>query len=109
MSIRQRAMKMGIILLVLLVVAGVCLLFTGHDAVVQAMKIKSGILTAEQVKVSFNSVSGKLQKEAVQESQEVKKGDVLLVLDSTDVDLNIEKLQAQIGQLLPREPLHNSV
>jgi HlyD family secretion protein len=99
MSIRQRAMKMGIILLVLLVVAGLCLLFTGHDAVVQAMKIKSGILTAEQVKVSFNSVSGKLQKEAVQEAQEVKKGDVLLVLDSTDVDLNIEKLQAQIGQL----------
>ena len=99
MSIRQRAMKMGIILLVLLVVAGLWLLFTGHDAVVQAMKIKSGILTAEQVKVSFNSVSGKLQKEAVQEAQEVKKGDVLLVLDSTDVDLNIEKLQAQIGQL----------
>ena len=99
MSIRQRAMKMGTILLVLLVVAGVFLLFTGHDAVVQAMKIKSGILTAEQVKVSFNSVSGKLQKEAVKEAQEVKKGDVLLVLDSTDVDLNIEKLQAQIRQL----------
>ena len=99
MSIRQRAQKMGIILLVLLIISGIFLLFTGHDAVVMAMKKKSGILTAEQVKVSFNSVGGKLTKEAVKEAQEVKKGDVLLVLDSTDVDLTIEKLQAQIGQL----------
>lgn len=99
MSIRQRAQKMGIILLVLLIISGIFLLFTGHDAVVMAMKKKSGILTAEQVKVSFNSVGGKLDKEAVKEAQEVKKGDVLLVLDSTDVDLTIEKLQAQIGQL----------
>jgi HlyD family secretion protein len=58
MSIRQRAQKMGIILLVLLIISGIFLLFTGHDAVVMAMKKKSGILTAEQVKVSFNSVGG---------------------------------------------------
>ena len=68
MSIRQRAMKMGIILLVLLVVAGLCLLFTGVTMPWSRHENKSGILTAEQVKVSFNSVSGKAAKEAVQGS-----------------------------------------
>lgn len=99
MNVHQRATKMGLIFLALLVISGFLLCFKGHDAVVLATKKKSGILTAEQVKVSFNSVGGKLQTEAVKEAQEVKKGDILLVLDSTDVDLTIEKLQAQIKQL----------
>lgn len=60
---------------------------------------KDGILTAEQVKVSFQSVSGKMVNEAVQESQEVKAGDILIQLDSTDVDLDIAKTRAQIAQL----------
>jgi HlyD family secretion protein len=37
--------------------------------------------------------------EAVEESQEVKKGDILMELDSTDVDLSIAKTTAQIAQL----------
>ncbi len=99
MNIQQRSIKIGLFFLALLVLSGIFLCFNGHDAIALATKKKAGILTAEQVKVSFNSVGGNLAQEAVQEAQEVKKGDVLLVLDSTDVDLNIEKLQAQIGQL----------
>ena len=99
MDIHKQTLKMGSILIALLVISGLFLLYNGHDAVVLAMKKKAGILTAEQIKVSFNSVSGKLQEEKVKEAQEVKKGDILLVLDSTDVDLNIKKLTAQISQL----------
>lgn len=74
-------------------------MYRGNDAVAQGIANKDGILTAEQVKVSFQSVSGKMVNEAVQESQEVKAGDILMQLDSTDVDLDIAKTQAQIAQL----------
>lgn len=37
--------------------------------------------------------------EVVKEGDIVKKGDVLMVLDSTDIDLSIEKTVAQIAQL----------
>lgn len=37
--------------------------------------------------------------EAVKEAQEVKQGDVVMELDSTDVDLAMEKLDAQIAQM----------
>lgn len=99
MDVRKKALRMGVILLLLFVAGGLLLMYNRNDAVVLAMKKKDGILTAEQVKVAFNSVSGKLEKEAVKEADEVKKGDVLMVLDSTDVDLSIEKTTAQIAQL----------
>jgi len=99
MSANKKAMKIGIIFVLLLIVSGCLLMYKGNDAVAMAVKKKDGILTAEQVKVSFDSVSGRLVNEAVKESQQVKKGDILMVLDSTDVDLSIEKTAAQIGQL----------
>ena len=37
--------------------------------------------------------------EVVKGGDIVKKGDVLMVLDSTDIDLSIEKTVAQIAQL----------
>jgi Multidrug resistance efflux pump len=90
---------MGIIFLTLLFVGGGLLIFMGHDAVTLATEKKEGILTAEQVKISFENIGGRLVKEVVQESQEVKCGDILMVLDSTDIDLSIERLQAQINQV----------
>ncbi|MBQ6712313.1 MAG: biotin/lipoyl-binding protein [Selenomonadales bacterium] len=62
-------------------------------------KEREGILTAEQVQVAFQNVGGKLTEEHVIESQYVKKGDILMVLDSTDTDLAIEKAEAQLAQL----------
>lgn len=98
MDFQKKSIRVGVLFLGLLCVAGLLLLYEGNDAVALALKKKEGILTAEQVRVSFDSVSGRMIDEAVQEAQEVKRGDVLMVLDSTDVDLSIAKLQKQIAQ-----------
>ena len=95
----KRAWRLGLFFIGILLAGGVLLMYKGNDAVAQGIANKDGILTAEQVKVSFQSVSGKMVNEAVQESQEVKAGDILMQLDSTDVDLDIAKTQAQIAQL----------
>ena len=97
--LKNKPLQIGSALLVLLIVGGVLLVLKGHDAVALAIEKKAGVLTAEEVKLSFENVGGRLVDELVKESQEVKKGDVLMVLDSTDVDLSIERLQAQINQI----------
>lgn len=71
----------------------------GKDSISMNQKEREGILTAEQVQVAFQNVGGKLTEEHVIESQYVKKGDILMVLDSTDTDLAIEKAEAQLAQL----------
>lgn len=99
MDLQKKSVKFGIAGIVVLIAAGILLMYTGNDAVALALEKKEGILTAEQVKVSFDSVSGRIVSENVKEAQEVKKGDVLMVLDSKDVDLSIEKTKAQIAQM----------
>ena len=95
----KKANQVGIIFIVILIVSGFTLMYRGNDAVVLATEKKEGILTAEQIKVSFNSVSGRMVNEAVIEGQHVNRDDVIMELDSTDTDLAIEKLIAQIAQL----------
>ena len=99
MNTRQKALRTGAIFIAVLIVAGLLLLYKGNDAVAIGMEKKEGILTAEQVKMSFDSVSGRLLKEAVKEGDTVKAGDVIMELDSTDTDLSIERTKAQIAQL----------
>ena len=99
MNAKQKAERTGIIFLVLLIVSGAVLLYRGNDAVALGVAKKEGILTAEQVKMSFDSVSGRLLHQAVQEGDTVKKGDVIMELDATDTDLAIKKTKAQIAQL----------
>jgi len=99
MKLKEKSLRMGIIFLLLLFIGGGVLIFTGHDAVTMAAEKKDGILTAEQVKMAFENIGGHLVTEMVQESQEVKKGDILMVLDSTDIDLSIERLQTQMNQM----------
>ena len=95
----NKAARLGIIFIALLIVSGVVLMYRGNDAVVLATEKKEGILTAEQIKLAFDSVSGRMINEAVVEGQRVKAGDVIMVLDPTDTELAIEKLKAQIAQL----------
>ncbi|MBQ9477968.1 MAG: biotin/lipoyl-binding protein, partial [Selenomonadaceae bacterium] len=95
----NKAARLGIIFIALLIVSGVVLMYKGNDAVVLATEKKEGILTAEQIKLAFDSVSGRMINEAVVEGQRVKAGDVIMVLDPTDTELAIEKLKAQIAQL----------
>ena len=99
MDKKRKANKFNILFVALIVIAGLLLMYTGNDALVLATEKKEGILTAEQVQVSFDSVGGRLVNEAVKEAQEVRKGEVLMVLDSTDIDLSIQQLEAQLAQL----------
>lgn len=99
MNTRQKAVRAGIVFIALLFLGGLALMYKGNDALALATEKKEGILTAEQVKMSFDSVSGRLIKEHVKEGDFVKKGDVIMELDSTDTDLSIEKLKAQIAQM----------
>ena len=99
MGARRKAIRAGIFFIALLIVSGVVLMYRGNDAVILATQKKDGILTAEQVKLSFDSVGGRLINEAVREGQEVKAGQIVMELDATDTDLAIEKLKAQIAQL----------
>ena len=95
----NKAARLGIIFIALLIISGVVLMYRGNDAVVLATEKKEGILTAEQIKLAFDSVSGRMINEAVIEGQHVRAGDVIMVLDPTDTDLSIEKLKAQLAQL----------
>ncbi len=99
MGSRKKAARLGIIFIALLIISGIVLMYRGNDAVILATEKKEGILTAEQIKLSFDSVGGRMINEAVKEGQEVKSGELLMEIDPTDTDLAIEKLKAQIAGL----------
>ena len=99
MGPKNRAKRVGIVFIVLFIIAGLVLMYTGNDAVVLAVRQKEGILTAEQVKMSFDSVSGRLVREAVQEGDEVKAGDIIMELDATDNTLALARIDAQLAQI----------
>lgn len=96
---KNKATRGGMIFLALLIISGIILMYRGNDAVFLGREVKDGILTAEQIKLSFDSVGGRMVNEAVREGQEVHAGDVIMELDPTDTDLSIAKLRAQIAQL----------
>ena len=98
MEPKKKAAKVGIIFIVILIVSGIVLMYRGNDAVFLATEKKDAILTAEQIKLSFDSVGGRMINEGVKEGQEVKAGDLIMELDPTDTNLSIEKLTAQIAQ-----------
>ena len=75
------------------------LMSKGHDAVANSREHKASILTAEQINLAFQGVSGRITKVWVQEEQRVKKGDVLMMIDPTDTELQMDKLKANIAQL----------
>lgn len=81
----------------LLIISSTLIYFGSRgDATTIAKSIKSGVLTADTVDVSFENVGGILIKRDIEESQIVKKGDVLMVLDDTDTAISIERTKATI-------------
>jgi len=96
---QSKANRAGIIFILILIASGIILMYRGNDATILAVEKKEGILTAEQIKLSFDSVSGRMINEAVKEGQQVRAGDLIMELDPTDTNLSIEKLKAQISQL----------
>lgn len=99
MNARQKAERTGLLFLALLLIGGAVLTYRGNDAVALGAAEKEGILTAEQVKMAFHSVSGRLVQVHVTEGDTVKKGDVVMELDAKDTELSIKKTKAQIAQL----------
>lgn len=99
MNARQKAERTGLLFLALLLIGGAVLMYRGNDAVALGAAEKEGILTAEQVKMAFHSVSGRLVKVHVTEGDVVKKGDVVMEIDAKDTELAIKKTKAQIAQL----------
>lgn len=95
---KARLRKIGKVFAVILLSGGTVLTFLHNDAISMASKEKEGIVTAEQVNLAFQDIGGKLILENVKEAQRVKKGDLLMQLDTTDVDLSIASLEAQIKQ-----------
>lgn len=94
----NKNVKIPIIFLVLLTLGSTLIYFgSRNDAVTVAKSIKSGVLTADEINVAFQNVGGKVLNRAVQESQLVKKGDVLMVLEDTDTRLAIDRLKAVIA------------
>ena len=98
MNARQKAERTGLLFLALLLIGGAVLMYRGNDAVTLGAAEKEGILTAEQVKMAFHSVSGRLVKVHVTEGDVVKKGDVVMEIDAKDTELAIKKTKAQIAQ-----------
>ena len=99
MNARQKAERTGLLFLALLLIGGAVLMYRGNDAVALGAAEKEGILTAEQGKMAFHSVSGRLVQVHVTEGDTVKKGDVVMELDAKDTELSIKKTKAQIAQL----------
>lgn len=79
---------------------GVLLMLLGprHDADTLAQRQKYGILTAEEVNVAFEKVSGRLVERPVQEGGRVKKGEPLMTLDGVDNAIAVKRLKAQIAE-----------
>ncbi|MFD1988927.1 HlyD family secretion protein [Paenibacillus nicotianae] len=87
-----------VISIVCLLSGGFLLQAKGHDQVTASQTSKSSTLSSDSIHVSFEEVGGKVVNIPFTEEKIVKKGDILMTLDSTDVDLQIEKLQKQMKQ-----------
>ena len=83
MDPKKQAKRIGIAFIALFIIAGLVLMYTGNDPVVLAVRQKERILTAEQVKMSFDSVSGRLVREAVQEGEIVSPSRPVVLLESS--------------------------
>lgn len=97
--INNKNIRIAAVFTVLLVL-GLILIMIGprNDAETIALTRKAGVLTAETIDVSFEKVSAKLINRPVIESQQVKKGEILMQLDRTDTLLAIETVKASIQQ-----------
>jgi multidrug resistance efflux pump len=92
----KKSIVIPIILALALGSGGYMLMGSGTDAVTLAAQEKGSIVTSDQVNISFNQVGGRITNILAQEEQRVKKGDVLAVIDPTDIDFQIAKVKTDI-------------
>ncbi len=72
---------------------------TRSDAVTQARRLQAGVVAADEISVSFENVGGRLVKRRVNESDTVKKGDLLLEINAEDIELAVASLKAQLRHI----------
>lgn len=87
-----------ILIIVALISGGILMTMEGKDAVTMAATNKNSLLTADTINTSFQGVGGKVTAIQITEEQQVKQGDILMTLDSTDFDFQIAKLKSDIEQ-----------
>lgn len=88
-----------VVLIAALGIGGYLLTMHGKDAVSMAALKKEGVLTIDTVNSSFEGQSGKLSSVKVIEEQHVKKGQVLMTLDTNDINLQIKGIKEQMSQI----------
>jgi len=93
-----RQYRPAVILIAALVLGGGMLMLQGNDAVTLAASEKNCLLTADTVNASFQGIGGRVVGIEVDEQQDVKAGDVIMQLDTTDIDLQIAQLEVSIAQ-----------
>ncbi|MDR1322617.1 MAG: HlyD family efflux transporter periplasmic adaptor subunit [Gracilibacteraceae bacterium] len=96
-------MKKQLLLLVCLLAAcgagGWLLTARGNDAATVNANIKDGLLLAETLNVSFQSVGGRVREVPAREGDAVAEGDILVILDDADLKLQQDQLRAQQAAL----------
>ncbi|MBQ9273836.1 MAG: biotin/lipoyl-binding protein [Succinivibrio sp.] len=100
-ALREQPVFRTIAFFIIVLCAATLLIMLGrrNDAVTLAQIYKAGVLTADEVNVAFENVGGTLIKRYVQESDQVKKGDLLMELDERDLNFSSAALKAQIEAL----------
>lgn len=86
------------LLIAALGLGGFLMMTKGGDAVTIAEQKKTSLLATDTVNASFMGVGGRVTEVNVTEQQDVKTGDVLMSLDTTDINLQIAQLQTSIKQ-----------
>lgn len=94
----KKRMIPAIALLAALLSGGALMAWQGKDAVSLAATSKNALLTADVVNTSFQGVGGRVSAVLAAEHQRVTKGQALMTLDPTDLDLQIAKLQVDVEQ-----------
>ena len=97
LTLRTMLRTVAIFAVLLLVSCTLIYFGTRSDASTVAKSLKAGVLTADEVNTAFQNVGGRLIRRDIQESQHVKKDDVLMELDPTDTDIAIRRLEAVIA------------
>ncbi len=97
---RQQPIFRTVMLFVCLFCVAALLIMLGrrNDAMTQAYYSQAGVVMADEVAVSARHVSGTLISRPVIQSQEVTKGEVLMVLDDSDYKIALAELMAQKDQ-----------
>lgn len=94
----KRRMIPYLLVIIAIGAGGTFMATKGTDTVTMAATKKNTLLTADTVNAAFQGVGGKVTSIPAVEEQPVKQGDILMQLDSTDLDLQIRKVHTDIQQ-----------